>query len=71
MGQNTIQDTDKEEESRRDKALRHCQDQIDWYERNKELHRIRYQVAQIAIITFSGITPILILVLIHKTGIDF
>ncbi|MEE8566362.1 MAG: DUF4231 domain-containing protein [Candidatus Bipolaricaulota bacterium] len=44
-----------------EKALKHCQAQIDWYEKVKIKHRLAYQTSLIATIVLSGITPILIL----------
>jgi hypothetical protein len=45
-----------------EKALDHCQEMIDWYNKQKFWQRVYYQVSQILTILLSGITPILILV---------
>ncbi len=47
---------------KRQKALDHCQEMIDWYGKHKWWQRVYYQVSQLMAIVLSGITPILILI---------
>lgn len=47
---------------RREKAIKRYDDEIRWYERVKRNHRRGYQLLQLCIIVFSGLTPLLILI---------
>lgn len=45
----------------REKALQHCQENIDWYEKMKRNRRRAHYILQAGVIILSGLTPILIL----------
>jgi len=45
----------------REQALKHCQRQIDFYEKAKRKSRLSFQISQTLAVTLSGLTPILIL----------
>jgi hypothetical protein len=47
---------------RREKALKRYDDEIQWYERGKRNQRRAFQLFQVCIIVFSGLTPLLILI---------
>jgi hypothetical protein len=46
---------------KREKALKYCKEQIEFYEGVKRHNRLAFQVAQVLTIVLSGITPVLIL----------
>ena len=46
---------------RRQVAINHCQELINWYEKAKTRYRWTFQVSQYLVIILSGITPLLIL----------
>jgi len=48
--------------TRREKALKRYDHEIQWYERLKRNQRRAYQFMQFCIIVFSGLTPLLILI---------
>ena len=49
-------------QQRRDKALERYREEIDWYGHVKQRHRRAYQLLQVCVIVFSGLTPLLILI---------
>jgi hypothetical protein len=49
-------------QERRGKALERYRDELQWYEQIKHRQRRAYQLLQICVIVFSGLTPILILI---------
>jgi hypothetical protein len=48
-------------ENRQNKALQRYDNAIGWYRRAKDQNRHAYQILQVCVIVFSGLTPILIL----------
>jgi hypothetical protein len=50
-----------EDECRQERAIARCDDQIDWYERQKRTKRWLYWFFQNAVIVLTALTPILIL----------
>ncbi len=49
-------------QERRDKALERYREEVQWYGRTKLAQRRAYQILQVCVIVFSGLTPILILI---------
>lgn len=45
----------------RERALKRCQENINWYEKAKHRQRLAYQSFQVSAIVLSGLTPVLIL----------
>lgn len=57
----SVDTTENHQGSRREKALQYCKEQIKWYDGVKNRNRLAFQIAQVATIALSGITPVLIL----------